>query len=442
MTSGSLERTGEGPRRVRPKNTYTIRYCDGRRPLDFGLIRRAGHIGWDPGAKTLGPEAFDRRRKNRYKSGGNQMKKHMLFLLALLILVPPGCTRAQVNLIAPQEKQNGMSYACWEPGLYSLPDSDISLAHLAETGAGWISLIVTCYQDNLGSTRIAADESTPTDEDLIHVLNQAQALGLKVMLKPHVDLSHDPSHWRGEIGQAFSSESDWSEWFASYRVFIEHYADLAAAHGADQFCVGCELEGTTSREADWRLVVSAVRSLYAGPLIYAGNHSGEEVGMTWWDAVDIIGVDAYYPLSSETDPTLEELRAAWKPYVASLASLSAKWQKPIILTEIGYRSLDGAARYPWDWQIQGKVDLQEQADCYQAALESIYNEPWFAGIYWWSWSPDPLEGGPEDAGYTPHGKPAEEILRMWFGGQHPRAPRRSLERDPAKLRRDKGSSIR
>jgi hypothetical protein len=358
------------------------------------------------------------------------MKKSMPFLLVLIILVSLGCSRPQINLIAAQEKQKGISFACWEPGLYSLPDSEVSLAHLAETGAGWISLIVTCYQDNLGSTRISADESTPTDADLSHALEQAHALGLKVMLKPHLDLANDPSHWRGQIGQAYATESEWSEWFASYGAFIEHYAGLATAYGADQFCVGCELEGTTHRAADWRAVVSGVRSRYAGPLIYAGNHSGEEVGMTWWDAVDIIGVDAYYPLSLKPDPTLEELRAAWKPFAASLASLSAKWQKPLILTEIGYRSLDGTAMHPWDWQIQGQVDLQEQADCYQAALESVYGEPWFAGIYWWSWGPDPLEGGPNDDGYSPHDKPAELILRKWYGGANPRDPRVFPEPNP------------
>jgi len=351
------------------------------------------------------------------------MKRAMLAFLALALLVPPCCSKPQITVSPAQEKQKGISYACWSPGLYSLPDSDLSLAHLAETGANWISLIVTCYQENLGSTRIAADESTPTDDDLIHAIAQAHSLGLKVMLKPHLDLSNDPSHWRGQIGLAYTTESHWAEWFASYRAFIEHYADLAAVHLADQFCVGCELEGTTRREADWRAVVAAIRARYSGPLIYAGNHSGEEVGMAWWDAVDIIGVDAYYPLSAKTNPTLNELREAWQPLAASLAALSAKWQKPVILTEIGYRSLDGAAMQPWDWQIQGKVDLQEQADCYRAALESVYREPWFGGIFWWSWSPDPLEGGPRDSGYSPHDKPAEDVLRTWFGGLRQRSPR-------------------
>ncbi|HUU38043.1 MAG TPA: hypothetical protein VMW46_07565, partial [Candidatus Desulfaltia sp.] len=333
----------------------------------------------------------------------------------------------QATLSAAQEKQNGISYACWWPGLYSLPDSDISLSQLAETGAGWISLIVTCYQENLGSTQIFAGESTPTDDDLIYVLGRAHTLGLKVMLKPHLDLWNDPSHWRGEIGQSFTGETEWAEWFASYRAFIEHYADLATAYGADQFCVGCELENTTHREADWRAVVAGVRARYPGPLIYAGNHSGEEVRMGWWDAVDIIGVDAYYPLSNTTDPSLEELKAAWHPHIQELSALAAKWQKPLILTEIGYRSLDGASMHPWDWQIQGKVDLKEQEDCYRAAFESVYDEPWFAGIFWWSWSPDPFEGGPDDTGYSPHGKPAEDILRAWFGGSQRRTPHRTPE---------------
>jgi hypothetical protein len=256
---------------------------------------------------------------------------------------------------------------------------------------------------------------------LIHVIRQAHELGLRVMLKPHVDLWNDPSHWRGEIGTDFKSEAEWTDWFASYQSFIEHYADLASAHGADQFCVGTELLGTSERATEWRKVVAGVRTHYGGPLVYAANHSGEETELTWWDAVDLIGVDAYYSLANKSNPTLSELKAAWRPHVSTLANLATAWQKPIVLTEIGYRSLDGAASHPWDWQISGTVDLKEQADAYQAAFESVCSQPWFAGIFWWSWGTDPLEGGPFDDGYTPHDKPAEDVLRSRFG-----APRRRV----------------
>jgi hypothetical protein len=179
-------------------------------------------------------------------------------------------------------------------------------------------------------------------------------------------------------------------------------------------------------------VVAGVRGRYPGPLVYAGNHSGEEARISWWDAVDIIGVDAYYPLTDKLDPSVDELKTAWRPHVSELASLAEKWQKPIILTEIGYRSLDGAASHPWDWQISGRVDLQEQEDCYRAAFESFWDEPWLGGIFWWSWGPDPHEGGPADSGYTPHDKPAEEILRAWYAGTGGRRPRPEPEPDAAR----------
>ena len=361
------------------------------------------------------------------------MKKPLLYLLPLLILVLSSCSWLPINLITVQDKQKGICYSCWwGPECFSRVDSDVSLAHLAETGADWINLIVPWYQDNVGSTRISPGRSTATDEDLIHVISQAHSLGLKVMLRPVLALSNDVSHGIGQIGQAFVSDSKWSEWFASYRAFIENYAALAAAQGVEQFCVGHELKGTTHRDADWRAAVAGVRSLYGGPLTYASNHS-DVLSIGWWDALDFIGLEAYYRLSAKPFPKLRELRAAWGPIVGRLASLSARWRKPILFTEIGYRSINGTAMHPADSEIGGRIDLQEQSDCYQAAFESVYWQPWFAGMYWWSWSPNPEEGGPDDSGYSPHDKPAEEILRKWFGGAVSQALPWILEPNPDRM---------
>jgi hypothetical protein len=317
--------------------------------------------------------------------------------------------------------QKGISYASYVSGEYSQPDADLSLANLASTGANWISLIVTGYQETFTSTTIFTTTATPTDADLIHAITQAHNLELKVMLKPHILLLDDPNHWRGQIGDEFTTESEWAAWFASYRDFIEHYTELAQTYGADQFCIGTELVGTSHRSDDWRAVIAGVRARYGGPITYAANYGGEEVSTTWWDAVDTIGVDAYYELTDKNDPTLDELKAGWTPHVTTLADLAATWGKPILFTEIGYRSLDGVNRHPWDSKIEGTIDLQEQADCYQATFESVYNQPWFAGVYWWVWGTDPLEGGPCDDDYTPHDKPAEDVLRAWYGAP-PRPP--------------------
>jgi hypothetical protein len=227
-------------------------------------------------------------------------------------------------------------------------------------------------------------------------------------------LNNDPTHWRGQIGTGFTTEAEWQAWFASYRDFIAHYASLAQANEVEQFCVGTELVGTSGRESDWRQVISDVRGLFSGTIVYASNHGGEEMSITWWDGVDYIGVDAYYPLTDKNDPTLAELKAAWMTPALTLEGISSQYNRPIILTEIGYRSVDGANQRPWEWQAGGTVDLQEQADCYRAALETLWGKPWLRGIYWWYWSTDPDQGGPEDMDFTPHNKPAERVLRSYY----------------------------
>jgi len=335
----------------------------------------------------------------------------MLILAVTLFLLETAQAQSQT------EKQRGISFPARWTGEYAYPDAnpDLALENLADTGANWIALIVSQYQDNISSTVIYPDDdATLTDTNLIHVITQAHSRGLSVMLKPHVDLAHDPTHWRGQIGEGITETGWFTAWFASYQDFINHYADLAQKYGVDQFCVGTELSALQSRKSNWQAVITGVSGIYTGLLTYAANH-GTETKVTWWDAVDYIGVDAYYSLTIKSDPTITELLEAWQPHVLTLAVLASTWNKPIIFTEIGYRSLDGANQRPYDGQITGTVDLQEQVDTYQAAFMSVFTQPWFAGMYWWAWETDPFQGGPCDDGYTPYDKPAENVLRFWYG---------------------------
>ncbi len=324
--------------------------------------------------------------------------------------------------------QEGLSFAAWWSGQYATPEADYSLSLLASTGAEWMALIVTGYQETPWSTTIDyTSPRTPTDAELAQVIAEAHRLGLRVTLKPHLDLEDEitTGWWRGHIGTYFTTEEQWAAWFAAYRQFITHYAALAQQAGADQFVVGTELLGTTHREADWRRVVADVRAVYKGPLVYASLHSGEETSIAWWDAVDYIGVDAYYPLNDdpEENPTVEELEAAWAGPKATLAALSARYGKPVIFTEIGYRSTAGCTAFPWDSWRSGRVNWVEQAAAYEAAFRQFYHEPWMAGMYWWFWPADPWASGPCDTGYSPYQKPAEDILRAWYGGTpRPSAP--------------------
>jgi hypothetical protein len=61
--------------------------------------------------------------------------------------------------------------------------------------------------------------------------------------------------------------------------------------------------------------------------------------------------------------------------------------------------------------------LVTQRKCYEAALRMVAGRTWLAGMYWWPWMPDPSDGGPDDTGCSPHGKPAEDSLE--FGSRKP-----------------------
>lgn len=316
-------------------------------------------------------------------------------------------------------------------GLYAHPETDQSLRNLAATGSNWVGFQVNAGQETIASTSIFRDSpATATDSELLRIINLAHSLGMRVMLRTGLGLSDDPDHFSGHIGTVFTTEAQWQEWFDSYRDYVNHYATLSQEAGVDMLCIGVEMGGVTHREEDWRRVIQEVRQRYKGAITYsslcvafAGISFpwGEVPRIKWWDAVDYIGVNGYNQLTDKNDPTVAELKAAWtdRGHIVLLESLSRQYNKPIVITEIGYESKDGANRWPgWGGKDrQGPVDLQEQADCYQATLEVLWGKPWLAGIFWFQWDVSTSKGGPNSDTYTPYGKPAEEVLKKFFLSQ-------------------------
>lgn len=251
------------------------------------------------------------------------------------------------------------------------------------------------------------------------------------MLKPHIDLYGDSAqYWRGSIGVQCTSgqwSKDrcilfWRRWFISYSRFLLHYAKLAAAMGVEQLSLSCELVNVSPQEAEWRQLIKRVRQAYRGTLTDAANWGylnatgGEVFNKTWWDAVDVIGVDAYWPIRGET---LEAKVEAWRPIVARLGALSRQWRKPVLFTEIGYcaRNCTGANMGP----TPTRADLEWQAESYQAAFAALSKNSWWRGLYWWAWNTDPA-GADTPACITPQGKPAEELLHRLYRGKAPWVP--------------------
>ena len=303
--------------------------------------------------------------------------------------------------------------------LFFPPQADPSLKALATTGANWISVVVGVFQETVSSTNFTSSQyRTASDDALRHVVSLAHSQGIRVILVPFVNLSNDPEQSWIQIGTAFTSEKQWQDWFASYRGHINHYASLAQEAGADMFYVGSELPGTTHRENDWRRVIKEVRERFTGPISYDsvfwGSPTAEYKRIKFWDALDYICTDFWHSLTNKNDPTIEELKQGWinTGWMSALEALSKQYNKPAILSEIGYDSLDGTAKnYPVTHRKIQTIDLQEQADCYQAALETVTGKPWLKGIFWWQWLAVSL---PTPILEDPHGKSAEDVLRKYY----------------------------
>lgn len=313
------------------------------------------------------------------------------------------------------EFQKGMCYVTWTKDRYASMGSDESLKALAKTGTKWVALVVNWYQDTCYTTSIFSTAKSPSDESVIHAIKTIHGLGMKVMLKPHLDvLDTSGGNWRGEI--ACIADPDWDKWFESYGEFISHYALIAQEHNVELLCIGTELTSVaTIKETLWKTrVIEPVRAIYKGPLTYAANWSDEFTHVKFWDEMDYVGIDAYFPLSDKERPTLEEIKAGWSEWAKEVEIFQAKVDKPIIFPEIGYCSATGTAKTPWEEIVSGEVDLELQANCYRAIFELFWDKEWFYGVYWWKWGTDVRFGGPQNKSYSIQNKPALDVVKEWY----------------------------
>ncbi len=280
----------------------------------------------------------------------------------------------------------GMTYG-WNSsrGAYRTPEAVKSMEKLKETGTEWIALSFYTYQQTIFSTDIGFDYGfTMTDSDIIFAVNNAKKLGMKVCMKPVVN-SKD-GLWRARIGFPDEAHQYWDAWFQSYTNFLVHYAELAEDLGCEMFCVGCEMVGTEGKTAHWIRVIEKVREVYSGPLVYNANH-GKEDGIEWFDHVDIIGTSAYYPVGEKPNDSEENMVKNWEKVKVRIENLHKKFNKPIMFVEIGCRSAEGCATMPWDFEHKDlPFNEEEQANFYSSVMKVFWDEPWFAGFFWWDWS--------------------------------------------------------
>lgn len=305
-----------------------------------------------------------------------------------------------------------------QPGRgYGTPYSAALLDELATMGVNWISVTPFGRIWSLDSTDILMDFEAPYPENrtaVRTVIRQARARGMRVLVIPHLWV--ETGGWRGEIDPG--SEAGWKAYQESYRRFVTAWARDAALAGADAFSIGVECKSWSGRFGGyWRELIAEVRTIFPGLLTYSANWD-EADGVLFWDQLDLVGINAFYPLADHSGATYEEYVEGARAIVPQLRELAEVLQMPVLFVEVGYSSRPDAAVEPWLWPDDMEnvvVDEQEQARALSAMFEAFLPHEWFAGLLVWRYYAN-IDDVSQEAiwGFSPHAKEAEVLLDEVF----------------------------
>lgn len=242
-------------------------------------------------------------------------------------------------------------------------------------------------------------------------IGMAHSHGVKVMIKPQ--LWFDWGSFTGDF--ELEDEGDWKAFESTYSAFILDFARLAEEKNVEMLCIGTELKSfINARPSFWNNLIRDVRSVYKGSVTYAANWDNYNK-VPFWDKLDFIGIDAYFPLSENETPSVEDIVSGWKPVLKEMQMISEQNGKPVIFTEWGFRSMPFCAFKPWETERSQEVNLQGQVNAYEGTFLALEDQPWFSGGFVWKWFPDHSKsGGKSDNRFTPQNKPSEEVLSSWF----------------------------
>ena len=313
---------------------------------------------------------------------------------------------ADPSAVIEEDFLRGMTVSC--PGfgrIWGSPAMAEALDEIRRLGVGWVAIhpYAQVSRDGRVRYRPAASEGY-----LRRAVELAREAGVQMFWKPH--LAYWGSfEWRGKI--RFDRKEHWDRFFTTYRDFVVDQARFAEAAGIPLFSVGLEYEETTGQEAQWREILAAVRAVYSGRVTYSANWDRLD-NVPFWDAVDLIGVQGYFPLSDAPNPSRRVLKRGWDEPLNRLRAMSKHYGKPVLFAEIGYDLSPSAASKPWlrdthDTPASRALRLRLM----EVALERLENEDFVEGMFWWKWIPRQRHVGD----FSMLEGDAQEVLRKHWG---------------------------
>ncbi|WP_035695400.1 glycoside hydrolase family 113 [Christiangramia portivictoriae] len=334
--------------------------------------------------------------------------KSALIIFQIFLMV--GLLTASCQTKLPESKMNGISLVASRDSIL-----DTEADYVAETEANYIALMPFAFlpdqEDPQLRFNIKRQWFGERQEGIEHTVSKLRERNLKIMVKPQIWIRN--GGFTGDL--QFETEVDWKQFEDSYAEFILLYAEISEELDVELLCIGTELFNFVSnRPAFWNRLISEVRAIYSGQITYAENWDKFDQ-TTIWNELDYIGVDAYFPISTEASPETDQIKKGWEPHLNSLETVSEKFSKQIIFTEFGYRSIDFTLKTPWNSEREHPgLNFNLQANAYRVIFDQIWSKDWFAGGFLWKWHQETGSGGLENSRFTPQNKPAEKVIKEFY----------------------------
>ena len=263
-----------------------------------------------------------------------------------------------------------------------------TLEDIRAVGANWVAIHPYARISADGTLRWSEIDPADPPAHIVRPIREAHRLGLRIYIKPHIAYWRSPFSWRGEI--AFTRDEDWQRFWRDYREWIALLATVCRE--ADGFVVGTELDRMLAFEEEWRALIAEVRQRTDAPLTYAANWTDYRQ-VPFWDALDVIGIQAYFPLTDDPAYDEEDIRAGWAERMRELRTFGEQHNRNILFTELGYNQSHQAPIAPWTYPVDGEDALPVQVVCLRTALAAIAAEPRVVGALLWKWFPHPRPVG-------------------------------------------------
>lgn len=307
----------------------------------------------------------------------------------------------------------------------------IEFDHMAELNVKWVCVVPTVMKETSDSPRQFHDyEVTPSDIDLADAIDAIHERGMKVQLRPMIE-NYDG--W-GRLRINFPPDGDhripglksvkWEGWWRAMNARTRHYARIAERTGCEMYGLDSEIDLFVHMNDEWRTVLATARGVFSGPITSCHTHTVDFLkeladDNCWFRDLDVLGTSFYFASEAAPGASVTDRIEFLKPRLEQYREMAAAYGKPIMFGECGCTSCSGAGMRPASWHGGDTFDPDEQANHLEAVLRTFWDEPWWAGLYWWKWDenndrPQFRDDPKGDKGFTVYGKRAGDVMSLWY----------------------------